>query len=270
MDIGIIGIHTMSTTDFEISGSTAVVTGSSSGIGRAIVERFAHHGMDVVVTSRSLENVEPVAEGINQSDAAGKAIPIACDIREWAEIESLLDETTEKLGPVDVWINNAGASFMAPFEKISQNGWKTIVDINLNGVFNCTQIVGEQMRTNGGGTIINISSVAGRDGAPEMTHYAAAKSGLDNLTRTLGYEWAKYDIRINGIMPGLVATEGLESQEGISADEIDQTAVQREIGAPDEIASVAQFLASPAASYIQGETIVVEGIPRIARTSLHE
>ncbi len=260
----------MSQTDFEISGSTAVVTGSSSGIGRSIVERFAEQGIDVVVSSRTLENVEPVANAINESDAEGTALPIACDIREWDEIESLLDETTEEFGPVDIWINNAGASFMAPFEEISQNGWKTIVDINLNGAFNCTQIVGEQMRSRGGGTIINISSVASRDGAPEMTHYAAAKSGLDNLTRTLGYEWAKYDIRINGIMPGLVATEGLESQEGISADDIDRTAVNREIGVPDEIATVAQFLASPAASYIQGETIVVEGIPRIARTSLHE
>ncbi|MFT4947231.1 MAG: 3-oxoacyl-[acyl-carrier protein] reductase [Natronomonas sp.] len=259
----------MDTDEFDIRGSTAVVTGSSSGIGQAIVERFADQGVDVVVTSRELDNIEPVAEAINESDRAGTALPIACDIRDWQAIESLIEETTETLGPIDVWVNNAGASFMAPFEEISENGWKTIVDINLNGTFNCTQLVGEEMRSNGGGTIVNISSVAARDGAPRMTHYAAAKSGMNTLTRTLAYEWAEYDVRINGIMPGLVATEGLRSQEGIAADDIDQTTVHREIGLPDEIATVVQFLASPAASFMQGETVVAEGIPRIPRTSLH-
>jgi NAD(P)-dependent dehydrogenase (short-subunit alcohol dehydrogenase family) len=259
----------MSEQQFEIDGSTAVVTGSSSGIGQALVKRFASEGLDVVVTSRTLENVEPVAEAINDGDSDGTALPIECDIRDRESIESLIAETTAEFGPIDVWVNNAGASFMAPFEDISENGWKTIIDINLHGAFNCTQLVGEQMRDTGGGTIINISSVAARDGAPQMTHYAAAKSGMNNLTRTLAYEWAEYDIRINGIMPGLVATEGLESQEGIAASDIDRTDVDREIGLPDEIATVTQFLASPAASFIQGETIVAEGIPRIARTSLH-
>lgn len=258
----------MTTEKFQISGSTAVVTGSSSGIGRAIVERFADQGIDVVVTSRSMENVEPVAEAVNER-SGGDALPIECDIRDWAAIEALVEETTEIFGPIDVWVNNAGASFMAPFEEVSQNGWETIIDINLNGAFNCTRIVGEQMRENEGGTIINVSSVAGRDGAPEMIHYAAAKAGMNKLTWTLAYEWAKYDIRINGVMPGLVATEGLESQEGIAAADIDRERVDREIGQPDEIATVTQFLASPAASYIQGQTIVAEGIPRIPRTSLH-
>jgi NAD(P)-dependent dehydrogenase (short-subunit alcohol dehydrogenase family) len=255
---------------FDIDGSTAVVTGSSSGIGQAIVERFAQQGVDVVVTSRELDNVEPVADAINGGDSEGRALPIACDIRDWEAIESLIEETSEVLGPIDIWINNAGASFVAPFEDISQNGWETIVDINLNGTYNCTQLVGEQMRSNDGGTIINISSVAARDGAPEMIHYAAAKSGMNNLTRTLAYEWAEYDIRINGIMPGLIATQGLQSQEGIGAEDIDRSSVNREIGLPDEIATVTQFLASPAASFMQGTTVVAEGIPRIPRTSRHE
>ncbi|WP_049995934.1 SDR family NAD(P)-dependent oxidoreductase [Halococcus sediminicola] len=259
----------MNVEEFQIEGSTAVVTGSSSGIGRAIVERFADQGLDVVVTSRSRENVEPVATAINERPG-GDALPIECDIRDWDAIEALVEETTETLGPIDVWINNAGASFMAPFEEISQNGWQTIVDINLNGAFNCTQVVGEWMRENDGGTIVNVSSVAARDGAPQMIPYAAAKAGMDKLTWTLAYEWAKYDIRINGVMPGLVATEGLASQEDIEADDISRERVDREIGLPDEIATVAQFLASPAASYIQGQTIVAEGIPRIPRTSLHE
>jgi NAD(P)-dependent dehydrogenase (short-subunit alcohol dehydrogenase family) len=260
----------MTTTDFTIRGSTAVVTGSSSGIGRAIAERFARDGLQVVVCSRSQENVDPVAEAINEADHDGSALAIECDVTDWDAIEALVEETTEEFGPIDIWVNNAGASFVAPFEDISENGWKTIVDINLHGAFNCAQVVGEQMRDRGEGTIINISSVAARDGAPGMTHYAASKAGMNNLTRTLAYEWAEYGVRVNGIMPGLIATEGLESQEGIGADDIDREEVDRQIGTPDELAAVAQFLASPAASYILGETITVEGVPRIARTSHHD
>lgn len=167
-------------------------------------------------------------------------------------------------------MNNAGASFEASFEELSRNAWQTILDINLTGTFNFSQIVGERMIDCDGGHIFNVSSVAARDGAPMMTHYAAAKSGLNSLTRTLGYEWAKYDISVNGILPGLIVTEGLESQRGISVSDIDTNTVGRQIGLPDEIASVAQFPVSPAAEYIQGETVVVEGVPRTPRTEHHD
>ncbi|MFC6719800.1 SDR family NAD(P)-dependent oxidoreductase [Natrialbaceae archaeon GCM10025810] len=260
----------MTTAEYEVAGETAIVTGASTGIGRAIAERFAADGVDVVVCSRSIEDLEEVAATINDSDRPGSALAIECDITDWDAVEAVADATVEEFGGVDVLVNNAGASFQAPFEEYSQNAWRTIVDINLNGTFNCTQVVGEHMRAAGGGTIINISSVAGRDGAPLMSHYAASKAGMNNLTRTLAYEWAEYGIRVNCIAPGLVATEGLESQMGISADEIDLEEVDRQIGVPDEIASVAQFLASPASRYILGETVTVEGVPRIARTRHHE
>jgi len=255
---------------FDITGEVALVTGSSTGIGRAIAERFADKGVDVVVSSRDQEAVDAVAEDINDGAAAGRAIGIACDIRDWDAIEALVEATEAELGPIDVLVNNAGASFEAPLEELSQNAWQTIVDINLNGTFNCSRVVGNRMIENGGGTIVNLSSVAARDGAPQMTHYAAAKAGMNNLTRTLGYEWASYDVRVNGIMPGLVLTEGLERQRSVSADNIDTDEVDRQIGLPDEIARVVQFLASPGAQYIQGETIVVEGVPRIPHTEHHD
>ena len=255
---------------FDITGEVALVTGSSTGIGRAIAERFADKGVDVVVSSRDQDAVDAVAEDINDSAAAGRAIGIECDIRDWDAIAALVEATEAELGPIDVLVNNAGASFEAPLEELSQNAWQTIVDINLNGTFNCSRVVGNRMIENGGGTIVNLSSVAARDGAPQMTHYAAAKAGMNNLTRTLGYEWASYDVRVNGIMPGLVLTEGLESQRSVSADDIDTDEVDRQIGLPDEIARVVQFLASPGAQYIQGETIVVEGVPRIPHTEHHD
>ncbi|WP_265112076.1 SDR family NAD(P)-dependent oxidoreductase [Halosolutus halophilus] len=260
----------MAGTEFDIDGEAAIVTGASSGIGRAIAERYADNGVNVVVCARSVDDLEAVADGINESDRPGKALAVECDITDWDMVESVAEATIEEFGSIDVLVNNAGASFRAPFEEFSQNAWSTIVDINLNGTFNCIQVVGEYMREAGDGTIINISSVAGRDGAPDMAHYAASKAGMNNLTRTLAYEWAEYGIQVNCIAPGLIATEGVESQMGISVDDIDLEKTDRQIGVPDEIARVAQFLASPAAQYIQGETITVEGVPRIARTRHHQ
>jgi NAD(P)-dependent dehydrogenase (short-subunit alcohol dehydrogenase family) len=140
------------------------------------------------------------------------------------------------------------------------------VDINLHGTFHCTQVAGERMREDGGGAVINLASVAGQKGSPHMSHYGAAKAGVINLTSTLAYEWASHDVRVNCIAPGFVATPGVESQMGVSADSIDRETVQRRIGTSEEIADVAQFLASPASSYLVGETITAQGVPPILET----
>jgi NAD(P)-dependent dehydrogenase (short-subunit alcohol dehydrogenase family) len=251
---------------FSVADRTAIVTGASSGIGKRIAERFAADGADVVICSREQENVDPVAEAISDSDREGRALAVECDVTDRDAVEALVDATVEEFGGVDVLVNNAGASFMAPFEDISENGWETIVDINLHGTFHCTQVAGERMREDGGGAVINLASVAGQKGSPHMSHYGAAKAGVINLTSTLAYEWASHDVRVNCIAPGFVVTPGVESQMGISADNIDRQEVQRRIGTTEEIADVAQFLASPAASYVVGETITAEGVPQILET----
>jgi 3-oxoacyl-[acyl-carrier protein] reductase len=251
----------MTTEQFSVEGTTALVTGASSGIGRTIAERFAGDGANVVVCSREQENVEPVAEGIEQS--GGTALAVECDVRERDSVEALVEATVEEFGSIDCLVNNAGASFMANFEGISENGWKTIVDINLHGTYHCTQAAGEVMREAGGGTVINFASVAGQEGAPYMSHYAAAKAGVINLTSTLAFEWAGEGIRVNCIAPGFVATPGVESQMGVTADDIDRDEVDRKIGTSAEIADIAQFLASPASSYITGETVTARGVPDI-------
>ncbi|NHN57642.1 SDR family NAD(P)-dependent oxidoreductase [Halorussus rarus] len=256
----------MTTEQFGVDGQTAIVTGASSGIGRTIAERFADDGADVVVCSREQENVEPVAEGIADSDREGSALAVECDVTDRDAVEALVDATVEEFGGVDVLVNNAGASFMAPFADISENGWETIVDINLHGTFHCTQVAGERMREDGGGAVINLASVAGQKGSPHMSHYGAAKAGVINLTSTLAFEWASDDVRVNCIAPGFVATPGVESQMGVSADNIDRGDVERRIGTSEEIADIAQFLASDAASYLVGETITAAGVPRIMET----
>jgi NAD(P)-dependent dehydrogenase (short-subunit alcohol dehydrogenase family) len=260
----------MPTDQFSVAGSTAIVTGSSSGIGQSIAERFAADGANVVVCSRVQDNVDPVAEGINAStdegESGGRAIAVECDVRDRDAVDALVDATVEEFGTVDCLVNNAGASFMASFEDISENGWSTILDINLTGTFHCTQAVGPVMKESGGGTVINLSSVAGQQGSPFMSHYGAAKAGVVNLTTTLAYEWASDDVRVNCIAPGFVATPGVETQMGVSADNIERDEVERRIGLSEEIADIAQFLASPAGSYVVGETITAQGVPQVMET----
>lgn len=249
---------------FSVAGQTAIVTGASSGIGRAIAEQFAADGADVVVCSREQENVDPVAEGIEAGDG-GRALAVECDVTDRDAVEALVDATVAEFGSVDCLVNNAGASFMASFDDISENGWQTVVDINLTGTYNCTQAAGDHLK-DGGGTVVNLSSVAGQQGSPYMSHYGAAKAAVVNLTTTLAYEWASDGVRVNCIAPGFVATPGVESQMGVSADDIDRGDVDRRIGEAEEIADLAQFLASPASSYVVGETVTAAGVPDVLET----
>ncbi len=255
----------MTTDRFSVSGRTAVVTGSSSGIGKAIAQSFVADGANVVVSSRERDHVDPVAEAINSRDG-GRAIAVECDVRDRDAVDAMVEATVEEFGGVDILVNNAGASFVASFEDISPNGWETIVDINLTGTYHCSQAAGAVMRENGGGVIINLASVAGIQGSPYMSHYGAAKAGIVNLTTTLSYEWADDGVRVNCIAPGFVATPGVESQMGVSADNIERDEVKRRIGLSEEIADIAQFLASPASSYIVGETITAQGVPPVMET----
>nr|WP_255473594.1 SDR family NAD(P)-dependent oxidoreductase [Halogeometricum sp. CBA1124] len=160
---------------FGVAGQTAIVTGASSGIGKTIAERFAAEGADVVVCSREQENVDPVAEEINEGDG-GRALAVECDVTDRDAVEALVEATVEEFGGLDCLVNNAGASFMASFDDISENGWETIVGINLTGTYHCTQVAGEYLKE-GGGTVINFASVAGTQGSPMMSHYGAAKAG---------------------------------------------------------------------------------------------
>jgi 3-oxoacyl-[acyl-carrier protein] reductase len=247
---------------FSVDGQTVVITGSSQGIGEAIAKRFAADGADIVVTSRSPERIEAVTDEINDSDRPGEAIAVECDVRDRAAVEALVDATVDEFGRIDSMVNNAGASFTAAFDEISENGWKTIVDINLHGTFHCAQVAGERMQTqDGGGTIVNFASIAGTRGSRTMSHYGAAKAAVINLTRSLSAAYADHGIRVNCVAPGLVGTPGVASQMGIDPADVDREDVAKGMGLPAEIADIVQFLASDASSYIVGETITAQGVP---------
>ncbi|WP_132060055.1 SDR family NAD(P)-dependent oxidoreductase [Halorussus amylolyticus] len=247
---------------FSVADRTAIVTGASSGIGRAIAEDFAADGANVVVCSREQDNVDPVAEGIRDGDGGGDALAVECDVTDRDAVEALVEATVSEFGGLDALVNNAGASFVANFEDISPNGWQKILDINLTGTYNCTQAAAEHL-ADGGGTVLNVASVAGQQGAPYMSHYGAAKAAVVNLTRSLAYEWASDGVRVNCIAPGFVATPGLESQMGISADDVEREDVERRVGVSEEIADVARFLVSPASSFVVGETVTAAGVPDV-------
>ncbi|PSQ15860.1 3-oxoacyl-ACP reductase [Halobacteriales archaeon QS_8_69_26] len=252
----------MSTEQFGVDGDVAIVTGASQGIGKVIAERFADDGLNVVVCSRDMDNVGPVADGINDSDRPGSANPLECDVTDREDVESLVEATVEEFGGLDVLVNNAGASFMVGFDDLSPNGWSTVVEINLTGTYHCCQVAAPHLKE-GGGSVVNFSSVAGQQGAPYMSHYAAAKAAVINLTSTMAFEWAGDGVRVNCVAPGFVATPGLASQMGISADDVDRDEVDRRIGLSEEIADVTQFLASRAASFVTGETVSPRGVPDI-------
>ncbi|MDZ7702791.1 MAG: glucose 1-dehydrogenase [Halobacteriales archaeon] len=251
----------MTTDQFSVAGRTAIVTGGSSGIGRSIAERFAADGADVTVCSREQANVDPVAEAINDRDG-GRALAVECDVREPDAVGAMVAATVDEFGGLDTLVNNAGASFMTEFGSMSENAWKTIVDINLHGTFHCCQAAGEPLREDGG-VVVNMASVAGEFGAAYMSHYGAAKAAVINLTKSLAWEWAADDVRVNCIAPGFVATPGVAAQMGVEADEIDRETVDKRIGTVEEIADLTQFLASPASSYLVGETVSAAGKPRL-------
>ncbi|WP_227378952.1 SDR family NAD(P)-dependent oxidoreductase [Haladaptatus halobius] len=250
----------MSDSKFRIDGSSAIVTGASSGIGRRIAEQFTAQGVDTVICSREQENVDSVATSIDESDHPGRIVPIECDVRDRDSVDDLIDRTVSEFGGLDVLVNNAGAVFKCSFDEMSENGWKTIIDINLHGVFNCTHAAKDALK-DGGGSVINISSVRSQEAAPLETHYGAAKAGVNNLTETLASEWAADGVRVNCVAPGFIATPGAVTTGDVDPTTLERADPKRKIGTVDEIADVVEFLASSASSFIVGETITARGVP---------
>ena len=249
----------MSTQLFSLEGKTAIVTGASRGIGRAIALGFAEAGADVALAARSEGDLETLAKEI---DSIGrKALVVPTDVTKRESIENLIQATVAEFGGVDVLVNNAGGSnFMSPLTSLRPSGWDKLRTLNLDSVFHATQLAAQAM-VDRGGSIIQIASVAGIEGAPGLSPYSAAKAGVMVFTQAVAKELATSNVRLNSIAPGWIDTplnEWMTSDEATLKMATDMIPMGR-LGTAEELVGAAIFLASDASSYVTGTTIVVDG-----------
>lgn len=252
----------MSLSIFDLTGRVAVVTGAGRGIGRAIALGFARSGADVVVLARTVSEIEETAAMIQKEGR--KALAVPTDVCNVDQIKDMLRQTLDAFGKVDILVNNAGgASGGGGYVlDMSVDDWKGGIELNLNSLFYCSKIVGETMVKRKTGNIVNISSGMGFGPFPGAAHHAAPRAGVINFTKTLALEWAPYNIRVNAIAPGYTNTslpgKGWEEHPEQKEAILKNIPLGR-VAEPEEMASVAIFLASDASSYITGETIYASG-----------
>lgn len=245
---------------FDLTDKIAIVTGGGTGIGKGVALEFAKAGAHVVVASRRMEVIE---KAVSEVEAFGRqSLAVATDIIQKEQVDNLVEKTVTKFGRIDILVNNAGGSAAWPFEKISPKGWDVIMAINLKGTFLCCQSVGEVMKKQNSGKIINISSITGVHGSVRIPHYGAAKAGIINMTKTLAIQWGKNNINVNCIAPGLIKTEIIETALQMSDEELNQIAESfpiSRIGVPEDIGYATVFLASEASSFMTGQTLIIDG-----------
>src|SRR5215203_2534093 len=247
---------------FRLDDKTTLITGGGRGLGRYIAEALSDAGANVVLCSRKLEALEEVKAEIE--GRGGKALALACDVTEPEEVENVVSETEERFGAIDILLNNSGATWGAPAEEMPLEKFDLVMQVNVQGTFLMSQAVGRRMIERGeGGRIVNISSIAGLVGGdPEYMQtigYNSSKGAVISMTRDLATNWAKHSINVNAIAPGWFPTkmsggliENFEEKmlEGIPLGRF---------GGPEDIKGAVLFLASPAAAYVTGQTLVVDG-----------
>lgn len=244
-----------------------LVTGGGTGIGERLAIAYAEHGADVAVASRTLDHLEPVVAEIEDRGQRGFATTV--DVRDRNRVEEMVADVTDEFETIDVLINNAGANFLSNAEKLSTNGWRSVVGTILDGTAYCTFEVGQHMIENGGGSIVAMGATNSKRGAPYHAHSGAGKAGVHNLMQSVAIEWAEHGIRANTIAPGIVDTEGLANAMGgeIPKDFLEDIPANR-FADPEDCVPITLFVTSPAANYVTGAYLPVDGGQLLAHTSL--
>ena len=254
------GLQTSSQQLSDVSGRlrqrVAIVTGASRGIGRAIALALAAEGANVVVNYASSSTAaQEVVAAI--TDAGGTAVALQADVSKLEQVDSLLKDTIEKFGRVDVLVNNAGITRDTLLLRMKPEDWQAVIDLNLTGVFLCTRAVSKVMLKQKSGRIINIASVAGQMGNPGQANYSAAKAGVIGFTKTVAKELASRGITVNAVAPGFIATD---MTSDLKSEEILKYIPLGRYGEPEEVAGMVRFLAADAAAaYITGQVFNVDG-----------
>jgi NAD(P)-dependent dehydrogenase (short-subunit alcohol dehydrogenase family) len=242
---------------FDLTGRVALVTGGSRGLGRATVLAFARAGADVAIASRKLDDCRAVAEEV---EALGrKALPYACHVGRWEQLEGLVDTVYDAFGRVDVLVNNAGMSPLYDgVETVTEALWRKVVDVNLTGPFRLTAAIGARMAAGRGGSIINVSSVAAAYPLPEVIPYAAAKAGLDAMTVGFAHAFGP-TVRVNSVQPGTFLTDVSKHWDMDAFARESQGFALRRGATAEELEGTMLYLASDASSYTTGAVLRVDG-----------
>ncbi|MBK7038280.1 MAG: SDR family oxidoreductase [Bacteroidetes bacterium] len=249
--------------DGALQGKTVIVTGGGTGLGKSMSTYFLQLGANVVITSRKLDVLEKTAAELSAS-TKGNCFAVACDVRNYEEVENVLKLSIEKFGQVDVLVNNAAGNFISPTERLSHRAFDTVVDIVLKGSYNCTLALGKYWIENKiKGNVMSIVTTYAWTGSGYVVPSACAKAGVLALTRSLAVEWGKYGIRLNAIAPGPFPTEGAWSRllPPDLKEEFDLTKkipVGR-LGDHQELANIAAYLISDYAGFVNGEVITIDG-----------
>lgn len=244
---------------FSLSGKVSVVTGAARGIGRALAVALAEAGSDVAVLVR---NPDTVANLVDEIEKLGvRAIAVAADVTQLEQVDTAVQEITDRLGPVDVLVNNAGTCVHRPALEVTPEEWQSVMDVNVNGVWHCAQSFGRRMVERGSGTIINIGSISALIvNRPQwQPGYNASKAAVHQLTKSLAVEWAEHGVRVNALAPGYVKTEMAPVDDPrFKPRWIDDAPMQR-YALPSELGPTVVYLASDASSFMTGEVLVFDG-----------
>jgi NAD(P)-dependent dehydrogenase (short-subunit alcohol dehydrogenase family) len=247
---------------FSLRNKVAIITGGATGIGRGIAEGLADAGADIVIAARRMEMCEAACNEINRRTGV-KTLPCRCDITDSEDVRSLLKAVSESFGHVDILVNNSGVGGSEkPILKMNDADWNLVLDINLKGIFTLSRAVVEKMIEQGhGGKVINVASIGGMIGWPNMSAYCASKGGCVQLTKVMALEWARYDIQVNAILPGYFETP---MNEAFFAGDAGKRVIRanipmQRIAHIDEIRGAAILLASQASSFMTGSALVMDG-----------
>lgn len=236
-----------------------LVTGGGTGIGLRIAREFCQLGAKAIIASRSSEKLSAGLKVL--VDEGGDAIALECNIREEESIKNCVQAAIEQFGQIDILVNNGGGQFPSPAEMINRKGWHAVIETNLTGTFFLTQEVFNQSMSKNGGSVVNIT-MDNRNGFPMLAHSAAARAGVQNLTMSLANEWGKHGIRVNSISPGTIESSGLDTYAPHFQEYVRGYGKNNQhfrLGTEAEVASAVVFLASPAASFITGVNLAVDG-----------
>ena len=245
-----------------LKNKTIIITGGGTGLGKSMATRYGELGANLVLTSRRQEVLDDAACDINDKTGA-EILTVSTDIRNSDEVTEMVKKAVDKFGKIDCLLNNAAGNFISPTENLSENAFRTIIDIVLVGTFNCTQAASKAMRDSGGGVILNIVTTYAFTGSGYVVPSACAKSGVLAMTRSLAVEWAKYGIRTNAIAPGPFPTKGAWKRLVPPGLNIEKKMMERvplkRFGEHDELANLASYLMADESGYMNGEVITMDG-----------